>query len=105
MGPFSQFWGKKNFYQKIQVCQAQLHMSFWHHAKFWKKLTIQFQENAWTEGQMEEGWKHGRTDRPYFIGPFRLLPGVQKYKIDSNLLQDSPNPDFESCGNQSVELQ
>ena len=24
------------------------------------------------------GWKDGRTDRPYFIGPFRLLSLVQK---------------------------
>ena len=28
----------------------------------------QFQENAWTDGRM---------DRQYFIGPFRLPPGVQ----------------------------
>ena len=37
---------------------------------------IQFQENAWTDR---------RTDRPYFIGPFLLLPGVQKVsnKIES----------------------
>ena len=42
---------------------------------------IQFKENAWTDGRTE-GQKgrrmEGRTDRPYFIGPFRLLPGVQK---------------------------
>ena len=30
-----------------------------------------------TEGR-KEGWKDRRTDRPYFIGPFWLLPGVQK---------------------------
>ena len=41
---------------------------------------IQFQENAWTEGWME-GWKDRRMDRPYFIGPFRLLPGVQKLQM------------------------
>ena len=29
------------------------------------------------EGQTEE-WKDGRTDRPYFIGPFQLTPEVQK---------------------------
>ena len=39
--------------------------------KLRKKLMIQFQENAWTDG---------RTNRPYFIGPFWLLLGVQKYK-------------------------
>ena len=26
----------------------------------------------------EDRWKDGRANRPYFIGPFRLLPGVQK---------------------------
>ena len=40
-------------------------MGFQHHAKIQKKLMIQFQENAWTEGQME-GWKdrkmEGRID-------------------------------------------
>ena len=25
-----------------------------------------------------KGRMDGRTDRPYFIGPFRLLPGIQK---------------------------
>ena len=26
----------------------------------------------------KDGWKDGRTDRPYFIEPFRLPPGFQK---------------------------
>ena len=43
-------------------------MGFLHHAKIQKKLMIQFQENARTDR---------RTERPYFIGPFRLPPGVQ----------------------------
>ena len=34
---------------------------------------IQFQEHTQKEGRMD-----GRTDRPYFIGPFQLLQGVQK---------------------------
>ena len=25
-----------------------------------------------------EGWTEGQKDRPYFIGPFRLRPGIQK---------------------------
>ena len=41
-----------------------------------KKINIQFQEDAWSEGQTE-GWKNGRTNRLYFIGPFQLLPEVQ----------------------------
>ena len=39
--------------------------------KFRKKLMIQFQENTWTDGRTR------RTERPYFIGPFWLLPGIQ----------------------------
>ena len=38
---------------------------------------IQFKENAWTDGRTEEQTE-GRADRPYFIEPFRLLPGVQQ---------------------------
>ena len=41
---------------------------------------IQFQENAWTEGQGEvltDGQKDGSTDKLYFIGSFPLPPGVQ----------------------------
>ena len=38
---------------------------------------IQFKENTRTDGRTE-GRMDGRTDRPYFIGPFRLPPGVQK---------------------------
>ena len=34
---------------------------------------IQFKENAWTGRRME-----GQMDRPYFTGPFRLPPRVQK---------------------------
>ena len=41
---------------------------------------IQLQENAWADGRME-GWKDRKTDRPYFIGPFWLIPGVQKVHI------------------------
>ena len=33
---------------------------------------IQLQENAQTDGKAE-----GQMDRPYFIGPLRLRPGVQ----------------------------
>ena len=38
-----------------------------------KTKTIQFQENVWMDGQMDE-----KMDRPYFIGPIQLLPRVQK---------------------------
>ena len=60
---------------------------------------IQFKENAWADGRMEgqtEGWMEGwtggqmegRKDRPYFIGPFQLLPGVQKEKHLTQLICD-----------------
>ena len=51
VGPLSQFWGKKK----------QLHMSFYHHATFQKKLMIQFQENASRE-EREDGRMERRTD-------------------------------------------
>ena len=46
---------------------------------------IQFKENARTDGRTERRAK-GRTDRRYFIGPFRLPPGVQlKWRFYANL--------------------
>ena len=35
------------------------------------------QREGWKNGQKDR-WKDGRMDRPYFIGPFQLLPEVQK---------------------------
>ena len=60
LGPFSQFFGQKKFSWKIQLCHAQLHMGFQHHAKIQEKLMIQFKENAQTDRRME-GRKDGRT--------------------------------------------
>ena len=60
LDPFFPILGQKKLSQKIRLCHAQLHMSFQHHAKFQKKLRIQFQENAWTEGRTE-GQKNGQT--------------------------------------------
>ena len=34
-------------------CHAQLHKSFYHHAKILRNLMIQFQENAQTDGKTE----------------------------------------------------
>ena len=58
LGTFSQFLGQKKFSWKIQHCHTQHHMGLWH---------------PWKDRRTD-----GRTDRPYFIGPFQLLPGVQK---------------------------
>ena len=41
-----------------------------------------FRKNFWCNSKkipgQKDGWKDGRTDRPCFIRPFRLPPGVQK---------------------------
>ena len=54
---FQPIFGEKEFSWKIQLCHAQLHLGFQHHAKIQKKLTIQFKENARTDGRTQ-----GRTD-------------------------------------------
>ena len=46
---------------------------------FFKKLIIQFQGNARTDGGT-----NGRTERSYFMGSFRLLSGFQKFSIFFN---------------------
>ena len=59
---------------------------------------ILFQENPQTNGRTEDGKMDGRTDgkmdertdRPYFKGPFRLSPWVQKHKtVTSNRTQSN----------------
>ena len=83
---FGPFLAQKKFFSKIRLCHAQLHLGFQHHTKIQKKLKIQFQENARTD-RRTEGWKDGRkerrTDRPNFIGPYRLTPGVQLHLFDN----------------------
>ena len=37
-------------------------------------------------------WKHGWKDRPYFIGPFQLTPGVQKNSRDKEQITRSFQP-------------
>ena len=71
---FSQFWGKKNF-SWDRLYHAQLHI--------WVSSTMSnFRKNLWYNYKKMPGqmawWKDGRTDRPYFIGPFPLPPRVQK---------------------------
>ena len=75
LGPFFQFWAKTNFSQKIQLCHAQLH---------WVSSTMpNFRKNLWYNSkkmpEQKDGWKDRRTDIPYFIGPFRLLPGSKNW--------------------------
>ena len=51
---------------KIWLCQVQLHMDFQHHDTIYKRLMIEFQENAWTERWIE-GLQEGRMVRTNFI--------------------------------------
>ena len=40
----------------------------------------------------KHGWKDRKTDRPYFIGPFQLTPGVQKNSRDKEQITQSFQP-------------
>ena len=59
-------------FSKKFACHTQLCMGPQDHAKFRKKLMSQSQENLQKTGRTD-----GRMDKPCFIGPFRLRPGVQ----------------------------
>ena len=72
-GPFSPFLGHKKIFLESPALSHTTSYGFQHHTKIQKKLMIQLKENARTDGST-----NGRTDRPCFIGPFQLLPGVQK---------------------------
>ena len=75
-GPFSQYLGQKKISRKIRLSRTTSY-GFLAACQNLEKLMIQFKENAWTEGRTE-GRTEGQMDRPYFIGSFRLPPGVQK---------------------------
>ena len=93
---FSNFLGKNNFSRKFWSCNAQLYMGSYYDAKIKKKNNENANEKAndtipnkspdrQKNGQQDEwdnrckdGLKDQRMDRPCFIGPFQLLPGVQK---------------------------
>ena len=74
LDPFSQCWKKKIFLRKSGSVM---------HNFIWVSSTMpNFRKNLWYNYKKMPGqkdwWKDGRTDRPYFIGPFRLPPRVQK---------------------------
>ena len=62
-------------------------MGFQHYAKIYKKTNDAIPRKCpdrWKDGRMDgrtdgmtDGRMEERTDRPYFIGPFRLPLGVQ----------------------------
>ena len=53
--PFSLFFEQNIFFKKYS-CYTQFHISLQHHVTIWKKITIQFRENFYTERQTD-GWK------------------------------------------------
>ena len=73
---FSQFWGQKFFPENLAVMLNFIQVSSTM-PKFRKNQW--YNSNAQTDRRMDSSidW---RTDRPYFIGPFQLLPGVQKFR-------------------------
>ena len=54
-------WG---FFQKLRFCHTELYMA--------PNTMLSLRTDGRTDGQTE-----GQMDGPYFIGPFRLRPGVQ----------------------------
>ena len=74
---FPNFWSKNwgNFFQKLQVCHAQVHKGLYHHAKIQGNLMIQFQENTQTDSRME-----GRTD-PMSQDPYGYCCGLNRYNF------------------------
>ena len=95
-GPFSQFWGGNIFLENPALSST----TFQHQAKIQRKTNdtiprkhpdrrmngrvdgrVDGKVDGRTDGRKDErtdGRTDGRTNRPYFVGPFRLPPGVQK---------------------------
>ena len=75
---FPHFWGKKNFLENLALSRTTSY-GFLAPCQNLEKVNDTIQRKCpdrQTEGWTEL-WKDGRTDRPYFIRPFQLLPGVQ----------------------------
>ena len=72
LGPFSQFLGQRKISWKIWLCHAQLHYGFLAPYQNLERVNDAIQRKRL------DRWKDRRMDRPYFIGPFQLLLGVQK---------------------------
>ena len=83
LDPFSQFWGKKNFSQKIRLFQAQLHMSVQHHANFQKKTNDTIPRKRLD--RRTEGRTEGRTD-PILQDPSSYHRGSKKSNQQEQML-------------------
>ena len=72
-GPFSQFLGAKKVFPKNLACTT------------WQGFLVPCRNsekpNDPISRKQPNGQLDGRTDRPYFIGPFQLLLGVQKVQL------------------------
>ena len=75
-GPCFRFPGHKNFFWKIKICHAQLHMVFQHHAIIQKKNNNTIPRKR--PDRRKDGRKHRKTDVSYFIGPLQLPLGVHQ---------------------------
>ena len=78
LGPFSQFWGQKKFSWKIQLSRTTSY-GFLAPCKNLEKVNDTIQRKC--PDRQTDRWKDGRANRPCFIGPFRLPPGVQLVTI------------------------
>ena len=90
---FGQFLTQKYFSGK-SGCHAQLHMGFQYHAKIQKKTNHKTPRQA--KGQKDRQKDTRKDDRPDFKGPFQLLPWVQQYTIQNNIVHRGINPPFEN---------
>ena len=79
LDPFFQFWGQKNFSRKSGFAT---HNFIWVSSPMPKLRQI----NDTIPRKCPDRQKDGRTDRPYFIGPFRPKPEIQKLQIMFNLI-------------------
>ena len=62
-----------SFFKKIQLCHSQLRMGFWHQAKIYKDLMIQFQKTPGQTNGGIYGWIDW-TERSHLVGPCWLSP-------------------------------
>ena len=71
---FPNFWGKIFFPENPPLS---------HKTSYWFLAPCQNLENSNQKrlDKPKDGRKDGRMDRPYFIGPFWLPPGVHKEKV------------------------
>ena len=71
-GPFSQFWRQKNFFPENPALSRTTSYGFLASCQNLEKT------NDKIPTKRLERRKDRRTDRPYFIGPFPLMPGPTK---------------------------